>query len=140
MRGNVRIQICTEDKVYFYMVDKHTLEIKLDNVMANYMDCVQMMIGSKVRYCVTYKTGAKVFNVFRANYIHNFKVTVVSDNFEGAKGLELASLKAFLCTRKDGVFMYDTNTYSAIGKLDIELLESNEREPNQVLALQHCQN
>lgn len=74
-----------------------------------------MMIGSKVRYCVTYKTGEKLFNVFRANYIHNFKVTVVDNEFEGAKGLELESMKAFLCTRKDGVFIYDTNTYQEIG-------------------------
>ena len=64
IRGNVRIQIITEDLIFFYTMDKETLLPTLENVMYNYMDCVQMMIGPKVRYCVTYKPGAKAFNVF----------------------------------------------------------------------------
>ena len=51
-----------------------------------------MMIGPKVRYCVTYKTGEPTFNIFRANYIHNFKVTVDNKNLEGSYGLEIESL------------------------------------------------
>ena len=92
IKGNVRFQISTEEKIYFYIVDKNTLEISLDNVMFNYMNCVQMMIGPKVRYCVTYKTGEPTFNIFRANYIHNFKVTVENKNLEGSYGLEIESL------------------------------------------------
>ena len=40
IKGNVRFQISTEEKIYFYIVDKNTLEISLDNVMFNYMNCV----------------------------------------------------------------------------------------------------
>jgi hypothetical protein len=117
-------------------VNKETLEITLDNVMFNYMDCVQMMIGPKVRYCVTYKAGEKSFNVFRANYIHNFKVTIDNYNLEGSKGIEVQSMNAFLCTRLDGVYIFDSNTYQEIGKLaNIELLKSEEREPNQILSI-----
>lgn len=57
IKGNVRIQIITDEKIFFYTMDKETLLPTLENVMYNYMDCVQMMIGPKVRYCVTYKPG-----------------------------------------------------------------------------------
>jgi hypothetical protein len=89
-----------------------------------------MMIGPKVKYCVTYKNGEKSFNVLKAAYIHNFKVSVISENLEGSKALELESLKAFLSTTKNGVNIYDSYTYQLKGALDIELLTSKEREPN----------
>ena len=57
IKGNVRIQITTDDKIYFYLIDKETMMPILENVMANYMSCNQMMFGSKVRYGVTYKTN-----------------------------------------------------------------------------------
>lgn len=57
IRGNIRIQIVTDEKIYFYLIDKHTLMPELENVMQNYMKCSQMMFGSKVRYCITYKTN-----------------------------------------------------------------------------------
>lgn len=39
IKGNVRIQITTDEKVYFYKIDKDTLWPELDNVMYNYMNC-----------------------------------------------------------------------------------------------------
>ena len=57
IKGNIRIQITTDDKIYFYLIDKETLEPILENVMYNYMGCNQCMFGSKVRYAVTYKTN-----------------------------------------------------------------------------------
>lgn len=57
IKGNIRIQITTNDKIYFYLVDKTTLEPTLENVMKNYMQCDQMMFGSKVKYGITYKVN-----------------------------------------------------------------------------------
>ena len=57
IKGNVRIQITTDDKIYFYKIDKETFRAEMDNVMYNYMGCNQMMFGSRVRYGVTYKTN-----------------------------------------------------------------------------------
>ena len=57
IKGNIRIQITTDDKIYFYLIDKETLMPHLENVMYNYMGCNQCMFGSKVRYAVTYKTN-----------------------------------------------------------------------------------
>jgi len=93
VKGNIRIQISTEDKIYFYLIDKETLMPQFENVMNNYMKCLQMMIGPKVKYCVTYKNGQRSFNVFRAAYVHNLKVSVIKENLEGSKVLELRSLK-----------------------------------------------
>ena len=55
IKGNVRFNLVTEDKIYFFLVDKETLMPELENVMFNYMQCQQMMFGSKVRYSITFK-------------------------------------------------------------------------------------
>jgi hypothetical protein len=39
IKGNVRIQITTDEKIYFYLIHKETLEPILENVMYNYMGC-----------------------------------------------------------------------------------------------------
>ena len=39
IKGNVRIQITTDEKIYFYFINEETLEPNLDNVMFNYMNC-----------------------------------------------------------------------------------------------------
>ena len=76
--------------------------------------------------------------MFTAKYIHNFKVSVVDTNLEGSKALEIVSMNVFMCSRKDSVYIYDSYTYKEIGKLEVTLLKSVEREPNQVLALVKC--
>ena len=57
IKGNVRIQITTDDNIYFYLIDMETFEPKLENVMFNFMGCNQMMFGSRVKYGITYKTN-----------------------------------------------------------------------------------
>jgi len=55
IRGNVRIQITTDQLIYFYLIDTETFEPTLENVMYNYMMCNQMMIGAMKKYSITYK-------------------------------------------------------------------------------------
>lgn len=119
MRGNIRIQITTDEKIYFYLINGDTLMPTLDNVMFNYMNCVQMMIGSKVKYCVTYKNGQRSFNVFRAKYQHDFRLSVLSKNLEGAKAMELTKSNRFLVARLDQILIFDSNTYQEIHKIPI---------------------
>lgn len=54
-KGNVRIQVTTDDRIYFFLIDNETLMPSLENVMFNFMGASQMIIGSKVRFCVTFK-------------------------------------------------------------------------------------
>jgi len=37
IKGNIRIQVTTDEKIFFYLIDKVTLEPKLENVMYNFM-------------------------------------------------------------------------------------------------------
>lgn len=39
INGNVRIQIVTEEKIYYYLIDRKTLQATLVYVMFNYMKC-----------------------------------------------------------------------------------------------------
>lgn len=55
IKGNDRFQITTDERIYFYLIDKETLEPSLENVMFNYMNCAQMMFGTSARFAVTFK-------------------------------------------------------------------------------------
>ena len=37
IKGNIRIQVTTDDKIYFFLIDKETFMPKLENVMYNFM-------------------------------------------------------------------------------------------------------
>ena len=39
IKGNIRIQVTTEEYIYFYLIDKETFEPELENLMYNYMKC-----------------------------------------------------------------------------------------------------
>ena len=74
IKGNIRIQVTTSEKIYFYIIDKETFLPKLENVMYNFMQCSQMMFGARVRYGITYKHDQPGFQIFTRKYFHNFKV------------------------------------------------------------------
>ena len=59
--GNVRIQVTTDSHIYFYIVCKNTLRVKLENVMANYTKCSQLLFGPRVKSGITYQSGQNGF-------------------------------------------------------------------------------
>ena len=73
-----------------------------------------MMFGSKVRYCVTYKTNQRSFDIFRRKFIHDFKVPISSENLEGSIALELKSMNAYLVSKIDKVIVYDSSTFKEV--------------------------
>lgn len=130
IKGNIRIQITTDELIYFYLIDKETYMPKLENVMYNFMGCNQMMFGSRVRYGISYKQNQKCFDIYRRKYMHNLKVCVNSENFEGAKAMEIVTMNTFLVTQIDKVLMFDSETYEQVGEIPIKLLPTETREPN----------
>lgn len=136
----MRIQITTDEKIFFYLIDQNTLEPKLENAMFNYMNCTQMMFGAKVRYCITYKTNQRSFSIYRRKYMHNFKVPMVKENLEGSRGIEFQNLGVFLVTKVDKIIVYSSNTFQEVSEIPIMLLKTETREPNEVIAIQKCQN
>ena len=107
IKGNIRIQVTTDELIYFYLIDKKSYMPKLENVMYNFMGCSQMMFGSKVRYGITYKENQKDFIIYKRKYMHNLKVCVNNTDFSGSKGLELQGDKKFLVSKFDKVFIFD---------------------------------
>jgi len=39
IKGNIRIQVTTDEKIYFYLINKETFMPILENVMFNFMNC-----------------------------------------------------------------------------------------------------
>lgn len=130
IKGNKRIQVTTDDKIYFYLIDPVTYEPELENVMYNFMGCNQMMFGSKVKYGITYKTSQKSFDIYRRKFQHDLKCPLVLDNFEGSMGLDLKEKGTFLATMIDKIYMYDSKSFQQVGEIPIKLLPTETREPN----------
>ena len=101
IRGNVRIQITTAMLIYFYLIDPETFEPTLENVMYNYMCCNQMMIGAMRRYSITYKQNERSFDIYERKFMHNLRVCLDSNNYEGSKSLELNSSNLILVSKID---------------------------------------
>ena len=74
IKGNVRFQITTDEKIYFYLIDKVTFMPILENVMYNFMQCSRMLFGRKVRNCITFKTNQPGFTIYKRKFYHNAKV------------------------------------------------------------------
>ena len=125
IKGNVRFQITTDEKVYFYLIDKNTLMPKPENVMYNFMNCSQMMFGSLVRYCITFKTNQPNFSIWVRKAFHNFKVALTNENMEGSMGANLPSLNQYVMTEREEqsgmgskdkqiITVHDNETYSTV--------------------------
>ena len=111
IKGNERIQITSNHLVYFYLIDKQTLIPVLENVMYNYMECSQMMIGAAKRFSVTYTSNQRQFDIFTRKYMNNFRVNVDSTNFESQKALEISSSNILLVSLTDKILIFDVITH-----------------------------
>lgn len=138
IKGTWRLQIVTEDKVFFYMMDDHDFMPNIENVMNNYVNCSIMMFGAKGIYGITYKTNEGNFDVYRRKYIHDYKVPVVNADLDGSKGLPVESMNAFLISKKNVIKFYDVDTFREIkeSQINIPLLESTTREANEIISMQ----
>ena len=110
---------------------------ELDNVMYNFMNCSQMMFGSRVKYGITYKTNQKSFDIHRRKFEHDFKVNVVAADLDGSRGLPIESMNAFLVSRIATIRFFDIDTFEEIHdcQINIPLLVSKEREPNEIISM-----
>lgn len=128
--------------VYFYLIDPETLMPDLENVMYNYMGCSQMMFGRKVRNGVTYKTNQTGFDVYQRHSMHNLRVCVNADDFEGSRAVEIGSSNIFLVTKVNKILMYDSSSFKLCGNIPISLLPTETREPNEIIGIEKspCEN
>ena len=75
-RGNEnhRIQITSDKLIYFYTIDKETLEPALENVMNNFYRCSEMLIGGLNKYSINFKHNQPSFEIYTRKYMHNLRV------------------------------------------------------------------
>lgn len=111
IKGNVRIQVTCEDRVYFFLIDKETFEPTLENVMHNFMKCSQLMFGSRVRYGISYRVNQPGLIIYTRKYYHNFKVCISNQNYEGAVGDNLKYSYAYILALKKKIIISDQTTY-----------------------------
>jgi len=138
IKGNKRIQVTTPENIYFYIINPETFLPELENVMFNYMNCTQMMFGSKVKYCITYKSNQKSFDIYRRKYEHNFNSNIVNENLCGSRGLPLESMNSFLVSKENKIMFYDLDKFEEKTghRIEIKLFESETREINEIISLQ----
>ena len=68
--------------------------------------------------------------------MHNLRVCINNENFEGSKSIEFPQSNLVLISMKDKVITYDNETYAKVGNIPITLLISDTREPNEVIGMQ----
>ena len=106
-----RLEVTTNEQIYFYTIEDETFELTLENVMNNYMSCSQMMIDKSGLYSVAYKTNQKSLDIYSRKYMNDFRVQSISNNFEGSKAIEIESLNLILVTFEDELLWIQNKTY-----------------------------
>ena len=96
------------------------------------------MFGSKVKYCITYKSNQKSFDIYRRKYEHNFNSNIVNENLCGSRGLPLESMNSFLVSKENKIMFYDLDKFEEKTghRIEIKLFESETREINEIISLQ----
>jgi hypothetical protein len=116
-------------------MNSETLLPELENVMYNFMNCNQMMIGSMRRYGISYKQNEKCFAIYTRKYMHNLRVCVDDNNYAGSRAVEITNSKLVLVTKVDQIILIDSQTYNTVGNIPIPLLKTESREPNEIIGL-----
>jgi len=88
------------------MIDKETFEPSLENTMYNFMQCSQMMFGTRVRFGISFKANQPGFQIYTRKFFHNYKVAIDNKNHEGAIGCNLSSTKEFVMAEKTVIKVY----------------------------------
>jgi hypothetical protein len=119
------------------MVDIKTGIPELENVMFNYMECDQMMFGSMRKFNISYRENIKNFDIRTRKYNNNFRIKIDKDNFEGSKGISLGHLNAFIISKGNSIYVYDSDKFELIQNSTICLLlkRSDTREANTIISM-----
>jgi hypothetical protein len=114
IKGNVRLQVTSDDKIYFFLIDQETLEVSLQNTMLNHMGATQMMFGKMVKYCVTYKTNERAFDIYKQKQLHGFRVPILHENLERGGLIEIKRMNVFFMFKLDKIRVFDSFTLKQI--------------------------
>ena len=75
------------------------------------MNCTQMMFGSRVRNCITFKSNQKSFDIWKRTYNHSFNSNVWEAPMDASIGLPIETMNAFLVGRDNKIQVFDIDTF-----------------------------
>lgn len=101
--GNDRFSLTTDERIFFYTLEKDSLEVKLNNVMNNFMQCSIMMFESKDRFGISFKLNAPDFVIYARRFFHNFTIHISRADNEGAVGANLSKRGEYVMADKTQV-------------------------------------
>jgi hypothetical protein len=67
--------------------------------------------------------------------MHNLRICVQGRDFQGSLGLDLSSMNTFIVTNVDKILMFDSETYNKVQVIQIPLLKTETREPNEIIGI-----
>ena len=115
IRGNIRVNICTDDKIYFYLINNEEFKPKLENVMFNYMGCNNIIFGSDVSFAITYNVNKEKMTLFQRKYEHSYKGAIMKENLTNSFGLSIESMNKILLAKNNKGYC---NTITVIDNRD----------------------
>lgn len=94
-----------------------------------------MLFGKKVHYCLTYKINMPTFEIYSPRRSHGFRIQHTSEDLEGAEGLELDLYNVFIIFKKNQIRVYDSSTLEITDRMEVELMKTESREPNEIIGM-----
>ena len=152
IRGNIRVNICTDDKIYFYLINNEEFKPKLENVMFNYMGCNNIIFGSDVSFAITYNVNKEKMTLFQRKYEHSYKGAIMKENLTNSFGLSIESMNKILLAKNNKgycntITVIDNRDYLELKDQEIELrfnksfeMTAKTKKRSMILSMTACDN
>lgn len=93
------------------------------------------MFGNSKKSAITYRINEKAFEIYQTKFLHNLRVCVNSQNKEGAKAIEIASMGQIFVTNINCMEVYSNTNFRKLKTIPIPLLKTETREPNEIIGI-----
>lgn len=118
--GNIRMQVTTVDKIYFYLVDEQKCSLCLENVMYNFMQCNQLMFGPRVLFAISYNYNEPDLIIYTRGHFHNFMVSLDKDGkYSNAAGANMPKTNEFIVSSTQHIATYDNRSFKQKGRIHV---------------------
>ena len=79
---------------------------ELENVINNYMQCSQLIFGTKGWYCLSFKNELRNFYVHQRKLIHSYSACITDEDLDHSIGVKVGSLDGFLVSKGNEILLY----------------------------------
>lgn len=129
-----QFQIIQDDYIRFYEIQDEDYKPQLVNVMMNFLSCGMMVYGEEDTFCITFKMNQANFYIYQRKLNHDFMVRLNNENFENSLGINVKGNNTFLVARDGEVLVYDDLSYEELDRINLNIGESDTREPLEILS------